>query len=78
MKTWIKVERARHDMTQSDLADAVLVSRGTITSIEAGRFAPSVILALRIAEYFKVTVDELFILEDADRPTKAKRRSRKI
>lgn len=69
MKTWIKVERAKRDMTQEDLANALMVTRGTINSIECDRFQPSVILALRIAEYFGVSVNDIFILEDSDRPT---------
>ena len=70
MKTWIKVERAKRDMTQEDLAKEMMVTRGTINSIECDRFAPSVILALRIAEFFGVSVNDIFFLEDADRPVK--------
>lgn len=73
MITWIRVERARHNMTQGDLADAVMVSRGTINSIEGGKFSPSVVLALRIADFFKVPIHELFILEPSDFPKKKRR-----
>ena len=68
MKTLIKVERAKRDMTQEDLAEALMITRGTINSIEKDRFQPSVGLAMRIAEYFGVTVNDLFTLEDHDRP----------
>ncbi len=66
MKTLIKVERAKLNMTQQDLAGAVKVSRQTINSIEAGRYVPSTILALKIAGVFKKTVNEIFELEKTD------------
>jgi putative transcriptional regulator len=66
MKTLIKVERAKLDITQQDLADAVGVSRQTINSIEAGRYIPSTILALKISAIFKKTVNEVFELEKTD------------
>ncbi len=68
MKTWIKVERAKRDMTQEDLAKAMKVSRQTINSIECDRYTPSVVLALRIADYFGRTVNEMFFLEENDLP----------
>ena len=49
MKNALKVERARHDMTQADLAEKVRVSRQTINSIEIGKYVPSTLLALKIA-----------------------------
>lgn len=66
MKNTIKVERARHDMTQADLAEKINVSRQTINSIETGRFVPSTLLALKIAHVFQTTVDTIFSLEEAD------------
>lgn len=66
MKNLIKVERARNNMTQADLADKVKVSRQTINSIETGRFIPSALLAFKIASVLHRTVDEVFQLEDAD------------
>ncbi|WPP50196.1 helix-turn-helix transcriptional regulator [Catalinimonas niigatensis] len=59
----IKVERAKRDMTQADLAFNVGVSRKTINTIETGKFVPSTITALRIAKVFNITVEELFILK---------------
>jgi putative transcriptional regulator len=49
-------------MTQAELAAAVLVSRQTIISIEGGDYAPSVVLALRIAAALDSTVDTLFFI----------------
>jgi len=66
MKNNIKVERAKKDMTQEDLAKEIGVSRQTIISIESGKYVPSTILALKIALYFKLSVEEIFILETND------------
>ena len=66
MKNTIRVERAIKDITQQDLALAVGVSRQTINSIEAARYVPSTVLALKIARYFGKTVDEIFTLEEED------------
>ncbi|MDR9419248.1 helix-turn-helix transcriptional regulator [Gracilimonas sp.] len=60
----LKVERARISITQKDLANEIGVSRQTIHSIETGKFTPSVELALRLATFFKVSVEELFQLEE--------------
>lgn len=66
MKNSIKVERARLGITQNELAERVGVTRLTIHSIEAGKFNPSVILALKIAACFGVVVETLFELEEGD------------
>lgn len=66
MKNTLKVERAKLDLTQQQLADKVGVSRQTINSIEAERYVPSTVLALKIAKAFKTTVNEIFILERGD------------
>ena len=66
MKNTIKVERAKKGITQADLAEIVGVTRLTIHSIEAGKFKPSVMLALKIAACFGVTVETLFELDDDD------------
>jgi putative transcriptional regulator len=63
MKNLLKVERAKLDMTQQQLADIVHVSRQTINSIEAERYIPSTLLAIKISDVFKTTVNELFKLE---------------
>jgi len=66
MKNTIKVERAKHNMTQQDLAEKVGVSRQTINSIESQKYIPSTVLALKIAKVFNTKVDELFELEEDD------------
>lgn len=66
MKNTVKVERAKLNFTQQDLADQVGVSRQTINSIEAERYVPSSVLAIKISEVFKTTVNEIFKLEKDD------------
>jgi len=66
MKNSIKIERARHNLTQGDLAGKVGVSRQTINSIETKKYIPSTVLALKIAKVFNMTLDALFELEDDD------------
>jgi len=67
MKNRIRVERAEVRMTQQQLADAIGVSRQTVNAIEAGRFVPSTVLALKIARIFGKPVEKPTI-GDADRP----------
>ena len=69
MDNTIRVERAKKRMTQADLAQKVNVSRQTIHSIETGKFVPSTVLALKIARFFKVNIEDIFSLgtqEDED------------
>ncbi|MBL7682794.1 MAG: helix-turn-helix transcriptional regulator [Flavipsychrobacter sp.] len=66
MKNTIKVERAKLNISQTELAEQVGVSKQTIHSIETGRFVPSTVLSLKIARFFKVKVEEVFELEDTD------------
>ena len=66
MRNSIKVERARLDMPQQDLADALEVSRQTVNAIEKGKFNPSTILALKISSIFQKGVNEIFTLEESD------------
>jgi putative transcriptional regulator len=66
MKNTIKVERAKMDISQSDLAEAIGVSRQTIHSIERGKFVPSTVLALKMAKYFETNVEDIFTLEEED------------
>ena len=66
MKNLIKMERARINLTQADLADKVNVSRQTINSIEIGKYVPSSVLAFKIAFVFNKKVDEIFMLEETD------------
>lgn len=64
MKNKIKVFRAMYDLTQDRLAHAIGVNRQTILAIEKGKYVPSLDLAFRIARYFKVNVEEVFIYDD--------------
>ena len=66
MKNTLKVERAKLNLTQQDLADKVSVSRQTINSIEADRYVPSTLLAIKISNVFKCTVNEIFKIENDD------------
>jgi putative transcriptional regulator len=54
----------RGQMTQEELADALGVSRQTILAIEHGKFNPSIVLALRLARFFGITVEEIFVLRE--------------
>ena len=64
MKNLIKVERARYSLTQAQLAEKLGVSRQTIHAIEKNKFNPSVTLAIKMARFFKVTVEYLFDIEE--------------
>jgi putative transcriptional regulator len=63
MKNSLKVERAKLNITQQELADKINVSRQTINSIEADRYVPSTILAIKISNVFNTTVNTIFKLE---------------
>jgi putative transcriptional regulator len=64
MKNTLKVERAKLNITQQELADKVGVSRQTINSIESEKYVPSTLLAIKISDIFKTTVNEIFKLEN--------------
>ncbi len=64
MKNNIRIERARAEISQSELAEAVGVSRQTIHSIEKRKYVPSAVLAMKIASYFGLSVEDIFELED--------------
>ena len=66
MTNTIKVERAIHNLTQEDLANRISVSRQTINAMEANKYVPSTVLALKIARVFAKPVEEIFFLEDKD------------
>ena len=66
MKNTIKVERAKKDWTQADLAEKIGVSRQTVNSIETGKFIPSTLLALKMASVFETSVEAIFQLESTD------------
>lgn len=66
MRTRIKEFRARHGLTQEDLAKKVGVRRETIVFIENGKYYPSIKLAYDIARALDTTMDELFLFDDED------------
>tara|TARA_Y100000766_G_scaffold282010_1_gene294499 strand:- start:2499 stop:2702 length:204 start_codon:yes stop_codon:yes gene_type:complete len=55
--------RLQHKLSQQELADAIGVSRKTISTVETGRFTPSVVIALKIAAHFNVPVEQVFALK---------------
>jgi putative transcriptional regulator len=59
----LRVARAERDLSQTALADAVGVSRQTISSIETGQYTPSALLAFRLAAALSTPVDWLFWIE---------------
>jgi len=63
MKNNIRLERVKKNVTQQQLADVLGVSRQTINAIEADKYLPSTLLALKMARYFAVRVEDIFILE---------------
>ena len=66
MKNRLKVERAEQSLSQADLAERIGVSRQTINSIETGRYVPSTVLALKIAQVFQKPVEAVFTLDETD------------
>jgi len=66
MKNNIRVERAIVRITQQQLAEQIGVARQTINAIEANKYVPSTVLALKIARVFSKPVETVFILEDTD------------
>lgn len=59
----IRVYRAKHQMSQQELADRIGVRRETISHLEKGKYNPSLLLVMNIAEVFHVRMDDLFIIE---------------
>ncbi|MCD8172275.1 MAG: helix-turn-helix transcriptional regulator [Alistipes sp.] len=64
LRNTIKVQRAIKNITQEELATAIGVTRKTVNTIENGVYVPSTVLALKMAKYFGVPVEELFRLEE--------------
>lgn len=67
MKNKVKSYRQEAELTQSALAEKIRVSRQTIHAIEKGKYVPSTLLALKLAEVLVVSVEKLFALEADDR-----------
>ena len=64
MKNRIEEIRNRKNITQEEFAKLMGVSRQTISSLENGRYNPSIMLAHKIARYFDLTIEEVFIFEE--------------
>ena len=61
MKNRLKVLRAEHDWSQSDLAARLDVSRQSVNAIETGKYDPSLPLAFRIADLFALPIEQIFL-----------------
>ena len=66
MKNRLKIARAELNITHEELAKRIGVSRQTINAVESGKYVPSTVLALKMAQVFDKKVEEIFILEDED------------
>ncbi len=66
LKNRIKVYRAFHDLSQEALARQVGVTRQTILAIEKGRYDPSLLLAYKIARFFGVTIEDIFLYDEEE------------
>ncbi|HEK9586751.1 TPA: helix-turn-helix transcriptional regulator [Streptococcus equi subsp. equi] len=64
MKNRLEEIRKENGITQEELASILEVSRQTIGSLENGRYNPSIILAFRIAKYFSLSIEDIFIYEE--------------
>lgn len=67
MKNNLGELRKERGINQEELANALKVSRQTISSLENGRYNPSIILAFKIAEYFNKKIEEVFIYEGEEK-----------
>lgn len=66
MKNKIEAIRKERGIRQEDFAKAMGVSRQTISSLENGRYNPSILLAYRIAKYFEMTIEQVFCFEESE------------
>lgn len=64
MKNRLEEIRKEKGIKQEELASELQVSRQTISSLEKGRYNPSIILAFKIAKYFRMSIEEIFIYEE--------------
>ena len=67
MKNKIESIRKEQGILQDEMAKALGVSRQTISSLENGRYNPSIMLAYKIAKYFGKTIEEVFVFEEEER-----------
>ena len=66
MKNRIETIRKEREILQDEMAKALGVSRQTISSLENGRYNPSIMLAYKIAKYFGMTIEDIFIFEEEE------------
>ena len=66
MKNKLEEIRKKRGINQEELATKLEVSRQTIGSLESGRYNPSIILAFKIARYFNMSIEEIFIYEEEE------------
>lgn len=66
MKNKLKVFRVMNNLTQEQLADDLNVSRQTIIAIESGKYLPSLGLAFKIATFFKINIENIFIYKQQE------------
>lgn len=66
LQTKIQELRKARKVTQNELADAVNVTRQTIISLENGKYKASLVLAHKIAQFFNVSIEEIFIFDQED------------
>lgn len=66
VKNRLEEIRKQHGIKQEELAAALEVSRQTIGSLENGRYNPSILLAFKIARYFGMQIEDIFIYEEGD------------
>jgi len=64
MKNRLEELRRKKGISQERLAEAMVVSRQTINSLENGRYNPSIKLAFKLARYFDLSIEEIFIYEE--------------
>lgn len=67
MQNYLKVYRALHNITQADLAVRLGVSRANLSAIEKGHYDPSLRLAFRLANFFQVKIEDLFVYKESDK-----------
>lgn len=65
MKNRLEELRKQRGIRQEELADLLGVSRQTIGSLENGRYNPSIVLAFRIARFFGLTIEQIFLYEES-------------
>ena len=66
MKNRIETIRKEREILQDEMAKALGVSRQTISSLENGRYNPSIMLAYKIAKYFGMTIEDIFVFEEEE------------